>query len=165
VTEAVPAAAPIDRDPEIDRALAGHAFFADLSEAHRGEVAACARFAGFDAGTALCREGDPADVLHVILAGRLALEYRSAAREPLVVATLGPGEVHGWSWLFPPHRWTCDARVVEPATLLEVDGARLRARCAEDPALGRELMLRFARLFSERLAATRLQLMDLHAHA
>jgi CRP/FNR family cyclic AMP-dependent transcriptional regulator len=82
-----------------------------------------------------------------------------------VLQTLEPGEIVGWSWLFPPYRWNFDVRALEPLGAIAFDGACLRGKCDRDPALGYTLMKRFARVLSERLGAARLQLLDLYGSA
>jgi CRP-like cAMP-binding protein len=77
--------------------------------------------------------------------------------------TLGPGDILGWSWLFPPYVWKFDARAREAVRATAFDGACLRKKCDADPAMGYELMKRLAHLVSKRLEATRLQLLDLYA--
>jgi hypothetical protein len=70
--------------------------------------------------------------------------------------------VIGWSWLFPPYRWHFDGRALSSVRATSFDGACLRGKCDQDPALGYELMKRFARVFSERLRGTRLRLLDVY---
>jgi CRP-like cAMP-binding protein len=110
----------------------------------------------------LFREGDPADAFYVVRRGRVALELFVPNRGALTVETIEPGEVVGWSWLFPPYRWHFDGRAVEPVRAIAVDGACLRGKCNADPALGYELMRRFSQVMLERLQATRLRLADLY---
>jgi CRP/FNR family transcriptional regulator, cyclic AMP receptor protein len=45
---------------------------------------------------------------------------------------------------------------------LSFDGKCLRAKCEEDHDLGYEILKRFANVVTERLEATRLQLLDLY---
>ncbi len=80
----------------------------------------------------------------------------------LVLDTIGPGEVLGWSWLFPPYRWHFDARAVDDVRAIALDGACLRGKCEQDPQLGFELVRRFAQLVLDRLQSTRLRLVDLY---
>ena len=47
---------------------------------------------------------------------------------------------------------------------LAFDGACLRGKCADDHALGYELLTRFVGVIVERLQATRLQLLDVYGH-
>jgi hypothetical protein len=42
------------------------------------------------------------------------------------------------------------------------DGACLRGKCEDDPALGYDLVKRFAQVFTERLQWTRLRLLDVY---
>jgi CRP/FNR family cyclic AMP-dependent transcriptional regulator len=113
-------------------------------------------------GQRLCREGDPADRFYLIQSGVVALEIVMPGRDAILIETLHEGDLLGWSWLFEPHRWQFDARVVEPAELLVFDGACVRQRCEADPALGYAFMQRFAAVMVERLQATRLQLLDVY---
>jgi CRP/FNR family cyclic AMP-dependent transcriptional regulator len=59
--------------------------------------------------------------------------------------------VLGWSWLFPPYRWSFDARAVQDVRAIRVDGACLRGKCDEDPAMGYALMQNFSRLMIQRV--------------
>ena len=75
------------------------------------------------------------------------------------------GDVVGWSWLFPPYRWTTDLRAVEPARVVAIEGLCLREKCQSDPAFGFRMMMRFARLMIEQIDAMRLQLLDMYGGA
>ena len=125
-------------------------------------IAGCGRNVRFDAGQYLFREDGPADTFYVLRHGAVTLEVRAPARRPLVIETLHDGDVAGWSWLVPPYRWAFDARASEPTAAVALDGACLRGKCAEDPAMGFDLMQRFSQVMVERLQATRLRLMDVY---
>src|SRR5438105_3759588 len=56
------------------------------------------------------------------------------------------------------------ARVVHPARLTALEAAPLLSLCEHAPRLGFELMRRTARALSQRLGATRLQLLDVYGH-
>lgn len=136
--------------------------FAGLSNEHAAQLAGCAQTTGWDAGEILFHEGDPADTFYVVRRGRVALELHVPTGGALTIETIEAGEVVGWSWLFPPHRWHFDGRAVTPVRAVAVDGACLRAKCERDPALGYELMQRFSQVMLERLQATRLRLADVY---
>lgn len=151
------------RPRPIDELLSDHEFFAVLSAADREVVAGCGRNQTFVAGSALAREGGPADQFFLLRAGLVALQIPVPAGEAdYVVETLGPGEVVGFSWIFPPYRWSFDVVAVEPSRVIAFDGACLRGKCDDDQALGYRLMQRFARLLTYRLEATRLRLLDMY---
>jgi CRP/FNR family transcriptional regulator, cyclic AMP receptor protein len=142
--------------------LAAHPFFADLTGSDLDLVAGCGQNMHFGAGQALFTEGGPADTFFVVRHGHVALSVHSPDRHELVVGTAGEGDVLDWSWLFPPHRWTTDARAVDDTSAVVLDGACLRDKCDADTSLGYRLMLRFAQLAQERMQQMRLQLLDLY---
>jgi CRP/FNR family cyclic AMP-dependent transcriptional regulator len=76
--------------------------------------------------------------------------------------TVSEGEVLGWSWLLAPYRWRFGARTLQPTRALAFDGKCLRGKCEDDHDLGYELLKRFTNVVTERLEATRLQLLDLY---
>jgi CRP/FNR family transcriptional regulator, cyclic AMP receptor protein len=136
--------------------------FAGLDPDHAAQLAGCAQMTGWDAGEMLFREGDPSNAFYVVRRGRVALEVFVPGRGTLTVETIETGEVVGWSWLFPPYRWHFDGRAIGSVRAIAVDGACLRGKCDEDPALGYELMRRFSQVMLERLQATRLRLADVY---
>jgi CRP/FNR family transcriptional regulator, cyclic AMP receptor protein len=138
--------------------------FADLAPAHIETIAGCARNERVQAGSLLLREGDAANTFYLIRSGTVALEVH-APGGPLMIQTLHEHEVVGWSWLFAPYRWQTDGRALTDCALLAFDAACLRAKCEADHELGFQLMRRFASIISERLQATRLQLLDLYGQA
>jgi CRP/FNR family transcriptional regulator, cyclic AMP receptor protein len=153
-------------EPEtIDRLIAGVPTFSGLEPEQLELIAGCGQTRGFEAGEYLFRANEPANEFFVIRRGRIALEVFVPGRGQVIVGTHGPGELVGWSWLFPPYRWQFDGRASEATRAIAFDGACLRGKCDADHALGYELMQRFALKMLERLQATRLQLLDVYGHA
>ncbi len=133
-----------------------------LAQEDRTLIAGCGRIRAFDAGELLFREGTPADRFYVLRHGRLALENHVHGRGNVSVATLGPDEIAGWSWLVPPYEWHLDGRALERGSAIEFDGACLRGKLEEDPRLGFEVMRRFAAIILTRLQQTRVQMLDVY---
>jgi CRP-like cAMP-binding protein len=127
-------------------------------------IAGCAGNVYFAAGENLFREGDAADTFYIVRHGSVALETFVPARGPVVIETIEAGEVIGWSWLFAPYRWHFDARALTAVRATAFDGACLRQKCDNDPALGYDLMGRFAQVLIERLQWTRLRLLDVYGN-
>ena len=142
--------------------LAGHPFFEGLEQPYLDLITSCASNVRFDAGEHLLREGESADQFYLLRHGRVALETYAPPRGPITVETIEAGEVLGWSWLFPPYQWHFGARALTPVRATAFDGACLRRKCDEDPALGYELVTRFAQVILERLQWTRLRLLDVY---
>jgi CRP/FNR family transcriptional regulator, cyclic AMP receptor protein len=133
-----------------------------LEPAYLELVCGCAQNTRFEPGAFVFREGDAADSFYAIRQGAVALEIHVPAREPVIIETLHEGDLLGWSWLFPPYRWSFDARALEPVGAIAFDGACLRGKCETDHDLGYELMRRIAQVIIERLQATRLRLLDVY---
>jgi CRP/FNR family cyclic AMP-dependent transcriptional regulator len=145
--------------------LREHAFLRGLDPGYLTLLVGCATNVRFGAGEYLFREGDAADHFFLVRDGRVAIEIAGAPRGSIVVETVDPGDVVGFSWLFEPYRYQFDARAVEPTRAIALDGVCLRGKCEEDPSLGYDLTKRFARVFVGRLRATRVQLLDVYGHA
>jgi len=142
--------------------LMAHPFFRGLAADDLRLLVGCASNVRFEADTIIAREGDSADQFYLIREGKVAVEAFGADRGSVIIQTLGPGELLGWSWLVPPYQWRFDARAVEMTRAISLNGKCLRAKCEENTRLGYELLKRVTGVFTERLAATRLQLMDVY---
>jgi CRP/FNR family transcriptional regulator, cyclic AMP receptor protein len=142
--------------------LREHPFLKGLAERHLEFLTGCASNVRFDAGAFLCREGQEADSSFLLRTGRVVLEIDIPGRGVNQVQTVEPGEVLGWSWLYPPYRWQFDARAVEPVRAIALDGTCLRAKCEADHDLGYEIVKRFLYQVHQRLERTRFQLLDVY---
>jgi len=137
--------------------------FKGLSHAQLDLITGCASNERFAAGEMIFREGEPADKFYIVRAGRVAVEILVPGHGAVTVETAEQGEVIGWSWLFEPYVRRFNARSVELTRVIAMDGKCLRGKCDRDPALGYELMKRFARIMQDRLQAMLLQLIDVYA--
>ena len=142
--------------------LAETPFLEGLDDERLALLVGCAGNVHFGAGETIFRQGDRADAFFVLRHGSVALETFVPTRGPVVIETIEGGEVLGWSWLFAPYRWHFDARALTGVRATGFDGACLREKCDQDPALGYELMGRFAQVLIERLQWTRLRLLDVY---
>jgi CRP-like cAMP-binding protein len=78
----------------------------------------------------------------------------------VTIETITDHEVIGWSWLFPPYRWTLTARALCPTRYLVFDAQQVRSLCAHNPTLSYQLMKRTAMTIAQRLLAARLSLIN-----
>ena len=148
---------------EVFEVLGQHPFFYGMSEDHLRKMAACASAVEFVSGQTIFHEGAPADVCYLILDGDVALELTAPGRGPHVIQTLHAGDILGWSWLFPPFKWSFDAQSLVQTSAIRFDAAELRAAKEADLAFGYDLLKRFAEVMVRRLQAARLQLLDIYA--
>ena len=147
---------------DIEQLVSEHPFFAGMRPEWLTLVAGCGRNVGFKAGDLLARAGQPSEAFYALRHGRVALEVHAPGKGALTIQTLQAGDILGWSWLFPPHRWDVDARALEDLRAVAFDCVCLRGKCDADPAFGYDFMRRFAQVFVKRLEATRLQLLDVY---
>ena len=141
--------------------VAQHPFFRNLNPDHLDTLLTGAVERQMKPGTVLFHEGEPASQFFLIETGQVAIESRGVPGPGIPVQTLGPGEVVGWSWLFPPFVWHFEARALEPTRVIVLDGAHLLVTAERDPKLGYELMKRISRVVIDRLQATRKKLLAL----
>ena len=147
----------------LERIVAEHPFFAGLEERYMQLLAGCASNVRFEGGKYILREGEEASQFFLIRHGKVALQISAPPRGPLIVETLGEGDILGWSWLVSPYHWSLDARAVELTRAIALDGRCLRAKCEQNHDLGYELLKRFAHIMERRLETTRFQLLDVYA--
>ena len=138
-----------------EKIISTHPFLAGMSPHQLRLLRDCAMPAHFNANEVLFREGDPANRFYLIESGRVAIESEVMGKPKALIQTIGPGEVLGWSWLFPPYFWNFDARALDPVEAIFLYGTPLREECESDHDLGYELMKRIAEVIMRRLQATR----------
>jgi CRP-like cAMP-binding protein len=138
--------------------FANHAFLRGLSQRHLMTLISGARPFTAAPGELIAREGDPARAFFLIQGGHVAIEAHFSDQNSRRVQTVGPGEVVGWSWIVPPHRWRFDCRAVDTVQGLSFDASWLRQQCEEDYQLGYHLLSHLVDVIASRLAATRAEL-------
>jgi CRP-like cAMP-binding protein len=150
-------------EDSLAQALRDHDFFKGLEPKQLADLCVTATEIEMEPRSMIFEEGGHADSAYAIVEGSVALELSVSHRGHHIVQTLHRGEMLGWGWLFPPHRWAFSALALDATQLIRFDADQLRALQDEDCALGYEMMKRFARVMTDRLAATRLQLVDFYA--
>ena len=139
-------------------ALAAHPFLHGMSRDQLAVLAGSARDVCFPARHRLFEDGGSAARFWLIQSGHVSLDIHVPGEGPVVIETIGMGELLGWSWLFPPYRWAFGAVAAAPVEAFEFDAPAVRERCAADPDLGYELSQRITRVLAKRLLATRIRL-------
>jgi CRP-like cAMP-binding protein len=147
----------------LEHIIAQHPFFDGLDPLYLRLLVGCASNRRFKAGAYILKEGLEANEFYLIRSGKVALEIFAPQRQPIVVETLGDGDILGWSWLLPPYIWRFHAHAVDDTAAIALDGKCLRTKCEENHDLGYELLKRFSEIIVQRLEATRFQLLDVYA--
>jgi CRP-like cAMP-binding protein len=149
----IPASSPVDL-------LARQPFLAGLTEHQLGLLVPAAGRSMFHAGNRVFHQGTPADQFWLITDGRVYLDSEVPGHGNVVLETLKPGAVLGWSWLYPPYRWHFGAVAVTATHAVTFNGSLVRALCQRDPNLGYELTTRFLHVMGDRLQAARRRIED-----
>jgi CRP-like cAMP-binding protein len=108
------------------------------------------------------REGELANRFYLIETGKVILESSGGAGDPVVIDTIGAGDLLGWSWMFPPNTWHFTARAMESTTAIFFYGTILREHCEKDHSLGYKLLKRMTVVMNRRMQAARDKMLALH---
>ena len=139
-------------------ALAAHPFLHGMSADQLGLLADAARDVSFPARYRLFEDGGYATRFWLIQAGHVSLDLHVPGEGPVVIESIGMGELLGWSWLFPPYKWAFGAVAASAVEAFEFDAPTVRELCAAYPELGYEFNQRVTRVLAKRLQATRIRL-------
>lgn len=148
--------------------IADSPFFETFSNDDIDALAAHAETQNVAAGDVILREDDPADVLYMIVTGKVRLSFEmscegcepeTAGEERVLIRTLTePGRVVGWSAVVEPYHYRDTATATEDCCLLAFQRQWLEKRAEERPEFGVELMERILWVLGNRLRETRIRL-------
>jgi len=139
-----------------------HPFVEEFQPEHIEKLAAMAREVHFDRDHVVFHEGDECHDFYLIVQGRVAVEIE-APGHTFRVQTLSAGDELGWSAILMGRGKHFQARTLQSVDALAFNGEELLAACREDKAFGFALMYRMVGVVSERLQATRLQVLDMYS--
>ncbi|MEU2426574.1 cyclic nucleotide-binding domain-containing protein [Streptomyces sp. NPDC007851] len=131
-----------------------------LPQAQRERLMELAHEVSFAEDHRIFEAGGTADRFWVIRSGAVNLDQEVTSHKRVTVASLGAGDLLGWSWLFPPYTWDFGAVAFSRVRAYEYDAAAVLALCVEDPLLGLSLVRTVAEILASRLEITRGKLLD-----
>jgi CRP-like cAMP-binding protein len=142
--------------------LQKHPFVEEFQPEHIERLTGLAKEVEFERDQVIFHEGDECHDFYLIVEGRVALEIE-APGQTFRVQTLHSGDELGWSAILMGRGKHFQARALQPVRALAFDGAALLEACREDKSFGFALMYRMLGVVSERLQATRLQVLDMYS--
>jgi len=154
---------PAVKPESISIRVALHPFLAGMNPTQLALLSDCAIAVHFKKGQTILREGEMANRFYLIESGKVVLESVEKSGNPLIIETIGAGDLLGWSWMFPPYAWNFTARATEPTNAIFFYGTILRGYCERDPSLGYELFKRMAPVILRRLQAARKKMLSIQA--
>jgi CRP/FNR family cyclic AMP-dependent transcriptional regulator len=144
--------------------VALHPFLVGMNLTQLALLTDCAIPVRFRKGQTILREGELANRFYLIESGKVALESGEGFGDPVIIETIGAGDLLGWSWMFPPYVWHFTARAAEPTTAIFFYGTILREYMERDSSLGFELFKRITPIMMKRLQSARYRMLSVHAH-
>jgi CRP-like cAMP-binding protein len=147
------------RSPVPDPALAR--LVPDLQGGGLDRLAAIAQYMDVPAGDYVLREGEPARNLGLVITGRLAVRAWVPGQTEATLMTLDDGDIFGWSAVLDRDA-TATIVAVDATRVLLLPSDALRGAMAADLELAARLYRRLLEVVEERLAATRIQMLDLY---
>ncbi|MFC9622741.1 Crp/Fnr family transcriptional regulator [Streptomyces sp. NPDC056930] len=136
-----------------------------LPPTHRDRLLSLADDVRFSAAQRLFEEHAVADRFWILKTGAVTLDAQLPHRRHAEIETLGPGELVGLSWLFPPFEWELGAETLSPVRAYEFDAPQVRALCRSEPEFGFAISQWVGLVLTQRLHATRGRLLDLYEAA
>jgi CRP/FNR family transcriptional regulator, cyclic AMP receptor protein len=141
--------------------VALHPFLAGMNRTELALLTDCAMPVHFEEGQTIFGEGEMANRFYLIESGKVILESGDGLGKPVLIETIGAGDLLGWSWMFPPYVWRFTARAAEPTAAIFFYGTILREYCERDHSLGFELFKRMAPVMIKRMQNAREKLVQL----
>jgi CRP-like cAMP-binding protein len=153
--------------------LSGFRFFSEVSPKTLDAIAAASRVMEFPARSVVFRPGEPADKLYALIEGEVELSlevndkflkadvrHEESVRtemvdniREIVVDTIRPGQVFGWTALTGGGKRAVMAKCTQPTRVSALLAAELKGMIAKDVNLGYLIYKRLAEVIAKRLNA------------
>jgi CRP/FNR family transcriptional regulator, nitrogen oxide reductase regulator len=112
---------------------------AALKKDYRDAVEPLCRMRGYEKGETIFREGDPADRIHFVYAGRVKIVKSAGARD-IILEILGPGEPVGAVAAFERGNFPASAVTIEPASIVSIPEREFFALLERRPDMTRRML-------------------------
>jgi CRP-like cAMP-binding protein len=148
-------------------------FFAGLSIEHINHLAQCGDEESVDTGFYFFHEDEETKKFYLNLEGAVAIVFelpekdvehkiseqftRDFKTKDVVVSTVSPGDVFGWTGLVPPHKATAGAKAVTPCRVIVFDCEKLLQIFKDDCPFGYAMTVKAAQVMRERLRDIRIE--------
>ena len=145
----------------VTQALQSLEFTRDFEPKKLEKLAAISTYVTFSEGAMIFREGDSSELVYLIIEGEVSLLTQVPGHGQVTILVLEPGQLLGWSSLFPPQRKTAGARTNAATRAIAINALKLLDLCQGDTDFGYSIMWKVADIISGRLRAAREQLLDM----
>jgi CRP/FNR family cyclic AMP-dependent transcriptional regulator len=131
---------------------------AAVGEPQRSKLLGAGRRRALARNEVLCHAGDPADSLHLVTAGRLAVRVSLPSGDTTMINVLGPGDYFGeLALLRTDGARTATITALEPSATLAITASAFRRLCASNPEVERTV----STLLADRIDQLSLKVLEL----
>jgi CRP/FNR family transcriptional regulator, cyclic AMP receptor protein len=125
-----------------------------LDQSELALIARLATLEDYPSGTFLAQEGEAANRLFLLVAGKALVTTRNTDFGEGVLDEVSPGDIAGWSAVVAPYRYIASAHVVEDSTAISIAGSDLRNLFESQHHLGRTIMENIGHVVERRYGRT-----------
>lgn len=138
--------------------LNGLDFFKNLSTEQMAKVASIASLKTFEKDAYVQKENEESEALFFVHSGRVDLQIDMPQNRKIVIFTVQPGGMFGWSAIVPPHEVTASSICVTDSELIEVHRDPFLELLENDIYMKAAVHEKISQIIGLRLRETRLQL-------
>jgi CRP/FNR family transcriptional regulator len=124
----------------VEIVLATLPVFRGLSDEDRCRIAALGRMQRYAKGARVFSEGDPSDVYHTVVRGRVKIFKRTAAGKEVILTIVGGGDPLGAVAVYREIPYPATAEALEESVCLSIPRADFFRLLEEHPSLARGLL-------------------------
>lgn len=139
-------------DPKI---IKNFTCFQGLSEEQIDAIAKISNSICYSAGYTLIKEGEPGDMIYLLIDGEIEVFFEHTATGVLRVDTVSSEEVIGCAAFVPPYIYTATEKCLTDVEVLEIDTDELRNLIKKDPDLGLQIQEHIIKTLNERILVLR----------
>ena len=147
---------------KIDRILASNKLFQNLNPSALASLSQQATSLKISKDEYIFKQNENAEHLYILVDGKVTLYITTTTGTSIPIQTLTQPELLGISWLTPPFMWHFDAIADTDVQLISIKGDYLIDHMSNNHEFGYHFSSQFILILSQRLQATRLQLLDVY---
>jgi len=145
--------------------------FSDIPQEHASEIARHGEIMEFESNDTVFHDGENACELYGLLDGEIELSFLvkekllktniqfeeyiqthiETIEKQIVVDSIEPGEIFGWSSLVKPNRFSATAKCSKPARIFSLPADKLKLYFEQNPQIGFVFMEHLTEVISHRL--------------
>jgi len=127
------------------------AIFKELTDIELQNIAEIVKKHEYPADKRIFEEKSIASNLYLLLKGKVVIKKKSdLGQGQIIIDTIKPGEIFGWSSISEPHNFTAAAHTVEASEFLTISSDVLRDLFKKNNHIGYRVMTEIATVISSR---------------